>query len=220
MSVSMKYQIRLLAAVTFLVANAPLLMAEEPKQETAAQEISTSSLSAADQEKGRDSIRKMRDETLERLFKAHPKAREEIRKSIGYAVFDASQTNIVLLVTGRGAGVAVDNSSKQETFMRMARLGTGPGIGYKSYKQVLIFKDKTLFKTFGTVGADVTASGDATLKLKGEKDGLVLDGSVSFNPLLSVYQMTDRGALLQANWGGVGYLPYDDLNKPAKDVVK
>jgi len=215
----MKAQASLLLTAAFLFASQPLLAAES-KKETEAQESPTSSLSAEDQQKARDSIRQMRDETLERLFKAYPKAREEIRKSVGYAVFDASQSNIILLVTGHGIGVAVDNGSKQETFMKMARLGTGPGIGYKSYKQVLIFKDKTLFNTFGTVGADVSASGDATLKLKEKGDNLVLDGTVSFNPLLSVYQMTDRGALLQANWGGVGYLPDGDLNKPVKAAAK
>ena len=29
---------------------------------------------------------------------------------------------------------------------------------------------------------------------------------------MSVYQITDRGALLQANWGGVTYLPDSELN--------
>ena len=215
----MKVQASLLLSMAFLFANQPALAEENPK-ETSTEQSPTSSLSAEEQQKRRDDIRQMRDETLERLFKAHPKAREEIRKAVGYAVFDASQSNIILLVTGHGIGVAVDNGSKQETFMRMARLGTGPGIGYKSYKQVLIFKDQTLFNTFGTVGADVSASGDATLKLKDKGDNLVLDGTVSFNPLLSVYQMTDRGALLQANWGGVGYLPDGDLNKPVKDAIK
>lgn len=215
----MKAQASLLLALAVLFASPPLLAEESPK-ETAAEESPTSSLSAEEQQKRRDSIRQMRDKTLERLFKAHPKAREEIRKAVGYAVFDASQSNIILLVTGQGIGVAVDNANQQETFMKMARLGTGPGIGHKSYKQVLIFKDRTLFNTFGTVGADVSASGDATLKLKDKGDSLVFDGTVSFNPLLSVYQMTDRGALLQANWGGVGYLPDGDLNKPVKDAVK
>ena len=205
----------LLAGIALLLASSSLI-AQTPTPE----ESPTSSLTTQEQQKARDSIRKMRDETLERLYKAHPKAREEIKNAVGYAVFDASQSNIILLVTGHGIGIAVDNSTQQETFMSMARLGTGPGIGYKSYKQVLVFKDKTLFKTFGTVGADVAASGDATLKRKDDSDALVLDGTVSFNPLLSVYQLTDRGAMLQANWGGIGYLPNGDLNKPAKDAVK
>lgn len=210
----MKPKICLLAALAFVLGSAGAVPEETQ------QEVATSSLSSEDQQKARDSIRQMRDETLARLFKADPKAREAIRKSVGYAVFDASQSNIILLVSGHGSGVAVDNSSKQELFMKMARLGAGPGIGYKRYKQVLIFKDRTLFNTFSTVGADVTASADATFKMRQESDGLVLNGAVSFNPLLSVYQMTDRGALLQANWGGVGYLPNGDLNKPARDAGK
>jgi len=60
-------------------------------------------------------------------------------------------------------------------------------------------------------GADVGASADATFKTSGTK-GLTLDGSTSFNPHLSVYQITDSGALLQANWGGVAYLPDGELN--------
>jgi lipid-binding SYLF domain-containing protein len=216
----MKAHFPLLFIVAFLIVSPPLTAQESQKKSSAQEEAPTSSLSAEEQQKLRDGVRKMRDETLERLYKANPKAREEIRKSVGYAVFDATQTNIILLVTGHGAGVAVDNGSKKETFMKMARLGTGPGIGYKQYKQILIFKDKSLFDTFGTVGADVSASGDATLKLKDAGDSLVLDGTVSFNPLLSVYQMTDRGALLQANWGGVGYVPDGELNKPVKGFGK
>jgi hypothetical protein len=30
--------------------------------------------------------------------------------------------------------------------------------------------------------------------------------------MLSVYQITGRGAMLQANWGGVAYLPDGELN--------
>lgn len=215
----MKTQVYALAAAAILFfSTSPV--AEEAEKAEPATGPKVSSLTAEEQQKARDKILKMRDATLARLYKAKPKTRDEISKAVGYAVFDASQSNIILLVTGHGVGVAVDNRNKKETFMQMARLGTGPGIGYKSYKQVLIFKDRTLFDTFGTVGADVSASGDATLKLKDDKETLVLDGTVSFNPLLSVYQMTDRGALLQANWGGVGYLPSNDLNKPAKDAAQ
>jgi len=46
--------------------------------------------------------------------------------------------------------------------------------------------------------------------------GVAVDPNVSFNPLLSIYQITDSGALLQANWGGVAYLPDADLNPPAQ----
>jgi hypothetical protein len=131
-----------------------------------------------------------------------------VQKAVGYAVFDASQVNIVLYLGSSGAGGhGPTTPTGKETFMKMARAGTGPGVGYKTYRQLIVFKDRGLFDTFTSVGADVGASADATLKTSGSKGGMALDGSVSFNPLMSVYQYTDSGALLQANWGGVRTCP-------------
>ena len=161
----------------------------------------------------RDQVRAMHDETLTRLFKEKPKLKDEIANAAGYAVFDSNQTNIVLLVTGKGSGVVVDNESKKETFMKMARLGTGPGIGRKKFKQVLVFKNRGLMEQFVSVGADISASADAVVKPSAEFGGVVLNGVASLNPGLKVYQITERGILLQANWGGIGYLPDKELNE-------
>ena len=167
-------------------------------------------LTAEQKEKKIADTRKMRDAALARLYKEKPEAQDEIAKAVGYAVFDASQINVILFVGASGRGVLVENKSKQETFMTMKRAGTGPGVGYKSFHTVIVFKSRALFDQFRTVGADVSAGGDAAAKL-GSKGGS-LDGTISFNPELSVYQMTDSGLLLQANWGGVAYLPDSQLN--------
>ena len=165
---------------------------------------------SGDADQKREALRKLRADTLEDFYATKPELRAEIEKAVGYAVFDASQVNIVLFVGGLGGGVLVENKTGKETFMKMTRVGTGPGVGYKSFRQLMIFKDKSLFDTFKTVGADVGASADATMKIGGK--GVAIDPNTSFNPLLSVYQITDRGALLQANWGGVAYLPDSALN--------
>jgi lipid-binding SYLF domain-containing protein len=137
--------------------------------------------------------------------------KDEIAKAVGYGVFDASQVNLVLFLGASGRGMLVDNKSGKETYMKMKRAGTGPGVGFKNYNQVIVFKSRGIFEQFAKVGADVGAGADATMKTK--SGGASLDGSVSFNPELSVYQYTDRGMLLQANWGGVAYLPDEDLNR-------
>lgn len=159
----------------------------------------------------RDALRAMRDAALADFYATRPEIRGEVEKAVGYAVFDASQVNLVLYLGSTGAGVMVDNANGRESYVKMARAGTGPGVGYKSYRQLIVFKDRRLFDTFRTAGADVGASADATFKRPGSQ-GVTLDGSVSFNPLMSVYQITDRGAMLQANWGGVAYLPDEELN--------
>lgn len=199
----------------FLMSAWTLALAAESAEGAAkAAEPVTSTMSDKERATKQAEIRKMRDDTLQRLFKAKPQVKAEIAKAVGYAVFDASQTNIILLVTSTGAGLVVDNASGKETFMKMKKVGTGPGVGYKKFKQILVFKNRNLFDLFVTVGADVAVNADATVKLDADKKGIVLDGTTSFNPELSVYQLTDRGVMLQANWGGVAYLPDSDLNTP------
>jgi hypothetical protein len=39
--------------------------------------------------------------------------------------------NVLLLSTARGSGLAVNNKTKQETFMKMASAGAGLGMGVK-----------------------------------------------------------------------------------------
>jgi lipid-binding SYLF domain-containing protein len=173
-----------------------------------------SKMSAADAAKKREAVLKMRDDALVDFYATKPEIKEELAKAIGYAVFDASQVNIVLFVGGLGGGVLVENGTGKQTFMKMTRAGTGPGVGYKKFRQLIVFKDRTLFDNFRTIGADIGASADATMKIGGQ--GVAVDPNVSFNPLLSIYQITDSGALLQANWGGVAYLPDGDLNQPGQ----
>ena len=194
-------------AILVVIAIALLVGAVGAGSASAAEKSDVTSVEAA---KKRDALLKMRDEALEDFYATKPETKEELTKAVGYAVFDASQVNIVLFVGGMGGGVLVENGTGKETFMKMRRVGTGPGIGYKSFRQLMIFKDRSLLDQFRTLGADVGASADATMKI-GDK-GVALDPNVSFNPLLSVYQITDRGALLQANWGGVAYQPDADLN--------
>ena len=177
----------------------------------ASERLGGSAMTDADAAKRREALRKLRADTLEDFYATKPELKAEVDRAVGYAVFDASQVNVVLFVGGLGGGVLVENGTGKETFMKMTRAGTGPGVGYKSFRQLLVFKDRALFDTFKTLGADVGASADATMKI-GDK-GMAIAPNTSFNPQLSVHQITDRGALLQANWGGVAYLPDANLNR-------
>jgi lipid-binding SYLF domain-containing protein len=169
-------------------------------------------LSPAEVPKVKAEILAMRDKTLEELFAQKPEVRDELKKAVGYAVFSSSQINVVLLVGARGSGVLVDNATQQNTFMLATRAGTGPGVGYKDFRQVMVFKNREVFDQFRKLGADVAASADATMKLRG--GGSSADMTTSFNPFISTYQFTDKGVLLQANWGGAAFVPYAQLNQP------
>ncbi len=171
---------------------------------------SSSSLTPGEREEARQKIRTMREQALEDLYRQNPAAREEIEKATGYAVIDTSGINLIMLVEANGRGLLVDRRNGRETFIRMLRLGTGPGLGYVDYRQVMIFKSDAVFDQFAELGVDVNAQGNATFKPGGK--GGSLDDSTSFTPYLSVYQLTDSGVLVQANWGGTKYIADGQLN--------
>jgi hypothetical protein len=79
-------------------------------------------------DKKRDKSRKMAAQTLQDLYKLEPTAQAAIEKAAEYAVFNNMGTNLLLLSTARGAGIAVNNQTKQETFMKMISAGAGLGI--------------------------------------------------------------------------------------------
>ncbi len=155
--------------------------------------------------KARASIDGHAQETLSQLYAKNPGAKAEVESAAGYAIFDLSAVNVVLVVGQRGKGVLVDNKSKARTYMKALRAGTGPGLGYQQLRQVFVFKNETAmaqFKVGDSAGGDVSAS--ATLG----RDNV----QQSFNPYITVYQLTEKGFAVQANWGGTAYLVDPDLN--------
>jgi lipid-binding SYLF domain-containing protein len=164
-----------------------------------------SSLTESQKEAKRQSLQKMAGDTLKEIYAMDPKSKDKVEKAYAYAVFDDYIYNAVLYVAGQGSGVAfVNNSTKVPEYMLMFRAGTGPGVGYTKFRQLLIFKNKSTYEEMTTVGFDVEASVNATMKL-GDFGGSQLYAG-SFNPYLDVYTITDAGIDLQANWGGVEYV--------------
>lgn len=80
----------------------------------------------------------MANQTLQDLYKMEPKAQTDIQTSAGYAVFNNMGTNLLLLSTARGAGIAVNSQTKDETFMKMVSAGAGLGVGVKDLSLIHI----------------------------------------------------------------------------------
>lgn len=171
----------------------------------------------ASKEQDRQKILAMKDLTLADLYKLKPEAKEVVEQSEGYAVFDATGVYVVLYVGIAGRGVLIDNSNGEATYMTMARAGTGPGVGYQKFRSVIVFKNKTLLDTFKTVGGDIGASGHLVVKGFGMGGGA--GAELSFNPMLSVYQITDHGLAAEASWGATAFAPDPILNpeKPSPE---
>jgi len=158
----------------------------------------------------REKSRKMAAQTLQELYKLQPTAQAGIQKAAGYAVFNNMGTNLLLLSTARGAGIAV-SSGKQETFMKMASVGAGLGVGVKDYRVIFVFQNDKAFTTFLSSGWSGSAQTDAAAKA-GDKGG-ALSGATEVAPGVWVYQITKNGIALQLTLQGTKYYKDDDLNK-------
>jgi lipid-binding SYLF domain-containing protein len=163
------------------------------------------SLSRAEVMERRQQILDMSKQALAKLYAENPAARADVESAPGYAVFDVSTVNALVLVGARGKGVLIEKRGGKQTFMLTARGGTGPGLGYQQIYQIFVFKSEAAlsqFKLGDKVGGDVSASATAGTA------GL----QYSLNPYITVYQVSEKGFAVQANWGGTAYLVDPNLN--------
>lgn len=167
---------------------------------------------ADDKEDKRAEIRKMSQDTLARLYKAEPPAQAAVQKGYGYAVFSNTGVKILLGGSGNGRGVAVNNSTKAETFMKMFELQAGLGMGVKKFRCVFVFDNQKAFDGFVNSGWEFGGQADAAAKTSPEKGGS-MQGAVSVSDGVWMYQLTDKGLALEITAKGTKYSKDDDLNK-------
>jgi lipid-binding SYLF domain-containing protein len=162
-------------------------------------------------DKKKEKTRKMAAQTLQDLYKLQPTSQAAIQESAGYAVFNNVGANVLLLSTARGAGIAVNSRTKQETFMKMISAGAGLGMGVKDYRVVFVFETDKALDRFLNSGWSGSAQTDAAAKAG--KSGAAYSGAVEVTPGVWVYQITKNGLALQLTLQGTKYYKDDDLNK-------
>ncbi len=174
--------------------------------------FSVGSLCAEDtKEQKQAKIRAAVAQTLQDLYKLEPGAQAAIQKSAGYAVFKNFGTNLLVVSTGSGQGIATNNSTKQDTFMKMISGGAGLGVGVKDFRAIFVFTSDKAFSQFLDSGWSGSAQADAAAK-KGESGGAV-SGALEVAPDVYVYQITKNGLAVQLTLQGTKYYKDDDLNK-------
>lgn len=165
---------------------------------------------AATPEEKRADIRKMRAETLEKLYRVHPLAKGAIKEAVGYAVFSNIGINVIFLSAAGGSGVAHDNRTGKDTYMNMISGGLGLGLGVKDFRGVFVFATDKAFKQFVESGWDADVQADAAAKA-GTKGG-AFAGAITVAPGVELYQLTETGLALQATIQGTKYFKDKELN--------
>ena len=161
-------------------------------------------------EEERAEIQSMKTETLNELYSKEPGARKHVQNAKGYAVFSNFGMKIFLAGGGKGSGVAVNNSTKKNTYMKMVELQAGLGFGVKKFRQVWVFENISDFNHFINSGWELGGQGTAAAKL--DDDGASFQGAISVKPGIWLYQITEDGLALELTGKGTKYYQNKDLN--------
>jgi lipid-binding SYLF domain-containing protein len=161
-------------------------------------------------EQKRAAIVNMHDDTIARLYQQRPTARDVIDKSAGYAVFSNVHALYLVVGGGGGYGVAVDQSSGHKTFMKMAQLDLGLGLGLQDIRVVFVFHSARAYMNFVNRGWEFGAQADAAAKARDK--GAAATGEVSIDAETSIYTMSEAGLMAKVNLAGTKYWKDDNLN--------
>jgi lipid-binding SYLF domain-containing protein len=77
---------------------------------------------------------------------------------------------ILVAGSGNGKGIAVNNKTKHETFMKMPQVQAGLGMGVKKFRVVFVFDDKKALDSFVNSGWQLGGQSTAAAKT-GDKGG-------------------------------------------------
>jgi len=155
-------------------------------------------------------IREIAQDTLQRLYKVDPRAKSAVTGAAGYAVFSNLGVKILVAGSGNGKGIAVNNKSKRETFMKMLEVQAGLGVGVKKFSVIFVFDNEKALSSFVNSGWQL--GGQATAAVKNGDKGASLEGAVSVSDGVWMYQLTDKGLALEITAKGTKYYKDDDLN--------
>ncbi|HYM30087.1 MAG TPA: YSC84-related protein [Candidatus Cybelea sp.] len=157
----------------------------------------------------RAAVQDMRRDVLSELYKIHPSAQGKIKDAPGYAVFSNANVNVIFASFGGGFGVAHDNKSSKDIYMKMGEAGIGLGLGVKDFRAVFVFNDRATLDHFIASGWEFGGHADAAAKA-GDKGAAV--GGEALLDGVTIYQLTESGLALQATVKGTKYWKDDDLN--------
>lgn len=166
--------------------------------------------SAATKEEQQRELRAMASETLMQLYRTQPEARDVIKRAAGYAVFSNFGMKVLVAGTGKGKGVAINNKTRQETFMKMLEVQAGLGFGLKRYRLVWVFEDQAAFDKFVTTGRELGGQASFSAKAAGKGGGVA--GAASVDKGVWLYQLTDKGLAAEITVKASKYYKDAELN--------
>jgi lipid-binding SYLF domain-containing protein len=170
----------------------------------------TTQLSQSDIHEQRDSLRNMANQALTQLYRNNPAAQGAVMNAAGYAVFSDFGFKLLYAGGAKGKGIAVNNATRQETFMKMMELQPGYGLGAEKFWLIFVFETPDAFNSFVTSGWE--AGANAMLAAKSKSAGGALAGAVTVSQDVYMYQITQKGLMVGVSVTGAKYYRDEELN--------
>jgi len=158
----------------------------------------------------RKEIRSLSKKTLNIFYKKNNKVRYQLQNSYGYAVFNNFGINLAVITSENGVGLAHNNRTGHDTFMKMVSGGLGVGLGIRNFKTIFLFKTKESYANFieGSWAGD--AQFDIAFKANGAGGGT--NGAVSPSSDITIYKLVDNGLSIGLNYQEAKYSINEELN--------
>jgi lipid-binding SYLF domain-containing protein len=165
---------------------------------------------AATKDESRAEVKKAAQQALDAVFKAQPAARKAVESAAGYAAFSNFGMKILVAGSGSGKGMAFNNKTKAETYMKMIEVQAGLGFGIKKFQVVWVFDTENALNGFINSGWEL--GGQATASAKSGDKGAAYQGALSVAPGVWLYQMSGDSLALELTAKGTKYYKDGDLN--------
>jgi len=148
--------------------------------------------------------------TLSDLYEQELATEDEILQSVGYVIMNNKITKIPLVGAGAGYGVAVNSTTKERTYLKMARFDVGGGWGARSVRPVIIFNNEKVFKDFIDGDWSVNAGAEAAAKVgdTGAAGGAGSD-SAADDKGYTIHMITDAGVSATVTAGIIRVSPIE-----------
>lgn len=172
--------------------------------------ISVAAVAATSKEQQREDLRNMTKTTLAELYRQQPTAQGVIKRAAGYAVFSNFGTKLGVAGTGKGKGLAVNNKTGRETFMKALEIQAGLGFGIKKYRLIWVFESQGAFDNFITNGRQLGGNAAFSARASGQGGGVA--GAAQVEPGVWLYQLTDDGLAAEITIKASKYYKDKDLN--------
>ena len=163
------------------------------------------------QEQRRETRQKVAD-TLNKLYERKPSARTALKYAEGYAVFASSGVKLGIIGGSHGRGLAHNNKTGEDIFMRMKEYQAGLGIGAKEYALIFAFIDRAAWNKF--TSSEWSYGGQADVAVNDGVNGGAFEGAVQAASGIFVYQMTTKGLAAELSLKGTNYYRDKKLNDP------